>query len=277
MRSFPLLGALLLASCGSSSLEGSLKDDQGNAIAEVTLTLSAVDDVGMTCQKFGATTGEDGSFVIEGVCSSQTAYTVKLSDEGLWLPAGGTIEKGAGGPITLEAIRSGGGPGVYFDNGKGEVTAIRTSTDIKEYPVGDTKFNYLKKAKRVQVVGPGEKVLLNGDDNINGFKWHKVTWAAGPMEFKKGTETWSIPEGGGLWVVGGTLTTDSWTPSPPLTPDAGKVTSKEAGDVKLAWIASDALPEGRYAALRPDGRRALIIDMGKEQKEPEAPPPAPEE
>ncbi len=256
-----LLAALV--GCGATGLEGTLLDEAGNPFPDgATLKLKAVGEVGLTCQQFGGPVDPaTGAFSIEKVCTSESAYTIKLSDEGIWLAEMGEVPVGHTGPLNLIGYRHGGGPGVYHAKTPTDVIALRTGADLKKTTKDGAALQYLKKVAHITVVPAGETILVNGADKVEKMAFHPLTWTPGPVTLGTADAPLEVPEGAGIWTVG-----------PAAAADASKFKTKEHGDVKLTYIPGDALAAGRYAYFSEKDSRPWLFDFGAAQADPTAAP-----
>lgn len=270
-----LAGAIgAITACSSATADGKLVDGiTGEPIGKVRVIAKKVEQGGsMTCQTFEAETNEQGAFKIEGLCEGE--YAIKLSDEGLWLAETDTIPDGGGVGMELKAWRAPTGSGLYKLSGT-EIEPLRTAADLKKEKIKDTDETAAYPGKvpnKLPLVAPTDYLVVVGQGTINDTKIEPLI-ASGPRVFGDAEtnvkmEPWSY--------IGIQFTDDATFERVAAQVDEGKTFKKEKGDRIVKYIPGSALPAGRYALYRPDGRTVTLLDFGESQSKKEEPQAAAE-
>ncbi len=268
-RTSLLVAVGLSIGCGGGDAEGTLTYAMsGDGIAETRIIAKAMSvDASMTCQTFEATTDANGAFKIVGLCGG-TAYKLTTSNDQLWLPDAEQVPDGGMMGVELKAWVASEGSGVYKLAG-GTLNGVRSSTDLKQETLleSEEKVNYPARIPRdVALVAPGEYLVLSGKETMAAMSIVPLI-PSGERKFagRITMAPWSF--------IGVKFIDDETYEKVEAVIDEGKITTKEAGERAIRYIAHDALPVGRYAVYDASQERGVvtIVDFGKVTPKQEAP------
>lgn len=265
---------LALAGCSSVTVDGRFVDGlTGEPVAgPFKVALKALSpDAALSCQYQQVEVGADGRFSVPGLCGG-TGYRIETDRDDLWLAELDEVPDGGfGSPTDVKVWKAPKGSGVYRYAG-GELEVLKTAADVSKVTLRSTgeKILYPDSLQTPAVIGPGEQLVLVGKTTIQEFRFEPLV-PAGPRVFGDATtritmEPWSY--------VGVRFPDDSDRVEVVKAElDTGKVVDKEKGNRVVRWIASDAVPAGRYGLFKDGDRRMYVVDFGAA---PAAPEPEPE-
>lgn len=233
------------------------------------------------CQFATADVGTDGAFSLSGLCPG-TAYDLSVDRDDLWLAMPTVPDGGLPGPQDLVAWRAPKGSGLYLVTADGQATALKTAADVKSDRIlgSDERVRYPWEmaSANVVVVEKGQYLLLDGKATVEEMsitpvlqsmpRWFGRGMKA-PAAPKKGDETsWLLAETekyrmGPWWYLGTTFTDHVHFERVTATVDASKVVEHHDNVRAVKYLASDALPPGRYAIMKEADRRMYLVDFGQ--------------
>jgi hypothetical protein len=274
--------ALTLGACSSVTVDGRVVDGlTGQPIGstperpyKIRAKAANAADVALTCQFFDAPVGADGTFKLERLCNG-TGYHLETDRDDLWLVEIDEIPDGGfGQPTDITAWRVPKGSGVYKLS-DGELTMLRTATEVES----DQIFNSSESVRlphslpdRVDLIGKDEHLVLVGKATIDEMKlWPLIESPPRRFGDPKG-RAWRRPDS--WWYLGTRFIDDEHFERVEAKLDPAGVVDKIKGERAGRFIASTALPAGRYALLKDDDKRMYLVDFGVSQTVP-APAPAP--
>lgn len=255
--------AVALSACSSASVSGKLTDAiTGEPLPEVRVIAQATaPDASLTCQAFEATTGADGSFTIDGLCTG-TGYSIKLSDDTLWVPDLADIPDGGAADLKLEAWRNNASGGLYAIRG-GEFSGLRSHADVKTEKILNSdetvRFPWPSVPGKVPLIEAGDHLVLVGPRAVDTYEILPLIKSEGRKFGDK--DTWVTME---PWYYIGTKFTDDETfERVKAEIDETKVVTKKAGERSGKYVPGSAVAPGRYVVLGPESRAVTIVDFGK--------------
>lgn len=257
MRSAMLMMTAMLAACGSKPVEGNLVDGlTGQPLAGKTLLASA-EGVSLTCQKISANSDDKGHFSLEGLCTGDAAYQVKVTDENLWLETATIPQGGFAEPTQFTAWRAPQGNGVYALSGE-TLTLLRTDADLKQETVLNTTeiVQYPSKLpNEIAKIKAGDFLVAVSKDLCQNTKIVPLVMDVGPRNFNNAV---SIPD---WWYIGVKFTSDTEFQRVEVSWDKAKEKHVESGERAFCFLPVDVLTAGRYAVMKPDDKRVRIVDV----------------
>ena len=262
-----------MAGCSSVTVQGRVVDGlTGEPIAGPYRIKARATTQGtaLTCQFFDAPVAEDGTFELAEMCTG-TAYALETDRDDLWLVEIDTVpEGGFGQPTDLTAWRVPKGSGVYELSSAGQLTMLRTASDVEQDAIfGTDQIVKLPKTlpEQVDLIGEGEYLVLVGKATIDDMKLVPML-PSGPRKFGEAAAPYTRPKP--WWYMGTRFTDDTTFERVEAQIDSGKVVDKSKADRQGRFVAGSALPPGRYALLKEGDKRMFVLDFGA------APPPLPE-
>lgn len=281
MRFTVVLMLAALVGCSSPPITGTVTDAlsgspiAGDPAAATPLKVQATavgDGVSMQCAKAEGIVQADGTFTVEGACTSNTSYQLSLSDKDLWIADNAALAIGAPSEgLTLSAYRAPSGESVYVMSGS-TLTLLKTSADVKTNKVlGTTEIVRSPSTIPAEppLVAGGDMLLFVGKKTTTELKILPLV-ASGPRQFDDPANATTVEP----WsYVGIKFTSDTEFERLAPEPDASKVISKEDAEHAVKYVKSDALPPGRYAILKDKDRRMYIVDIGARPAADAAPAP----
>lgn len=255
------IAALLLAGCGTSSVEGKLVDAfTGEVVTGVRVIAKATgEDASMTCQSFDSEVDEQGGFAFMDLCTG-TPYELRLDDDSLWLADHAQVpDGGIEGPVEAKVWRVPKGSGVYKLAGS-KLEALKTATDVKKEKIKgseDTVRYPARRHKSYPLIAKGEYLVLVGEGNIQDLQPHPLI-ASGERKFGDDDVTITMDP----WdYVGVRFEDDKTYETVEAKPDTSTFVDKSGADRAARFIPGEALPAGRYAWLKEKDRRMYILDF----------------
>ncbi len=267
-KALPLLAFGLFACSPGGTFQGKLTDGMtGDARGELRV-LAKSESSDLTCQVREATTGADGTFLLENLCSSDT-YTLTLSDETLFVPDMPSVSgaEESAGVVDLKAWRAPTAPGLYRLEGE-DLKRIRTFSDVESIQTEDEALTVRYPASKPvklagsQKISAGSYLVLSDASIIEKMEVFPLVSDPDKRGFAGGT---TIEDH--VWI-GVKFASNSEYEEQKSTFDAAKVTDVGNADRKLQYVSSDALESGRYAVLGKDDKQTFILDFGTGPAEP---------
>lgn len=211
----------------------------------------------------------DGTYAVADLCSSSTDYSIELSDKNLFLAETNSIPKGydGAGSLDLKVWRAPKGAGLFKLKGSA-LSRVMSATDFRTDYVfkSEEKVQSPAEIKSVPVIEAGEYLLLSGEAAgydivplVNSGK-RRLGKSAGSKSEWVDQQPWSY--------VGITFTTDTEFERVTATLNAEKVVEKTKGKQTAKYLGSDSLSQGRYAIIKPGGKRGWIVDFGAKGENP---------
>ena len=224
---------------------------------------------GAMCMVKETRVAADGTYTVADLCSSATDYSIELSDKNLFLAETNSIAKGydGAGPLDLKVWRAPKGTGLFKLKGT-ELSRVMSATDFRTDYIfkSEEKVQSPAEIKSVPIIEAGEYLLLSGEAAsydiiplMNSGK-RRLGKSAGSKSEWVDQQPWSY--------VGITFTTDTEFERVTATLNAEKVIEKTKGKQTAKYLSSDALSQGRYAIIKPGGKRGWIVDFGAKGENP---------
>ena len=266
----PLLAFGLFACTPGGTYQGKLVDGMTGAPRAGIVVLAKSSSSDLTCQVRETTVAEDGTFTLDNLCASDT-YTLSVTDETLYVPELGEVAgtEQSTAPVELKAWRAPTSPGLYRLEGD-DMKRIKTFSDVESLQTADgsTTVRY-PSSKPVKLAGsqkitPGATLVMSGAKLIEEMQFFPLVADPSKRGFAEGT---TIED---HVFIGVKFTSDTEFEQLSATPDPAKVTKAGKPERMLAYVASDAIPAGRYAVLAPTDKVTYILDFGAEAPEPAA-------
>jgi len=262
--SLVLTGILgLAAGCSSPTATGVVVNAMtGEPVAEARLLASAKGQTALTCMNFETTTDAQGAFKFEGLCEGE--YQLKLDDENLWMADVDSIPDGGGENLEIKVWPAPAGSGLYRLS-NGQIESIRAAGDVMKEKIKGTEELAHYPANipnNVPLIGPSDHLVIVGQGTIDQTRIDPLI-PSGPRVFGDAEVEVKMD----AWSYIGVKFTDDTTFERLSAPiDDSKVLTKEKGDRIARFIPGSAIPAGRYALWRPEGRGVTILDFGEAQK-----------
>jgi hypothetical protein len=219
-------------------------------------------DVALTCKTFQTTVAEDGTFTLDTLCSD-TSYALSSDREEVWFADAAEVGGDAApeGVIEVKVWKAPKNPGLYRLDAAGTLEGLTTTADVKTERIrgSDERVRYPSTIpKTVPTIGPDDSLVFVGQDAIDGLKVHPLIPSGmrvfGDDVTKVTMDPWNY--------VGITFTDDTTYTMSTATIDAAKVVDKSGADRVVRYVPGTAIAAGRYAVLRDDDVRMMIIDFG---------------
>ncbi len=252
-RSFPAF--LVLFACATEPVSGTVVDGlSSQPVGGFRLVASAVGEgVAPTCMAHDAEVAEDGTFAFTDLCAD-VAYRLRPDREGLWLADTDQVAAGLrAAPLEVVAWPAPKGTGLYAIRG-GDLVAVKTTDEVRSEELGEgdaaTTFRYgAHTGRSAHPVAAGDRLLIVGAESLK----HLEIWPLseeGPRE---------LTTADGRTVQ---LETHEALGAEAVTPGEAGVVNKEGGERAVRYLASDALPAGRYAIVGEGDRRMYLVEFG---------------
>lgn len=264
------LSSLLVVGCApKGSFDGKLVDPvSGKGLAGVAMVLSSPTNPSPACMELEATTADDGSFLIEGLCANGD-YTFSARDKTIVLEDIGAVPGGvlAAGTKTVNAWPAAPGDGIFSYDGT-DWTKLRTIAKIglsKIYNSED-KVVYPDTLPTRVVVVPAEKWLVFSGEKFTArhefepMYFYDKYLRLGSSKEPERSEPW--------WYVGTEFSSDTEYTRKETQLDASKVRELDQGDVKMRFISGDGVPNGFYVMYYegfeddPRYKKLYMVNMG---------------
>ncbi len=263
MNRIPLV-ALALVGIGcvpAGSYQGKLVDAiSGEPMQDVRLLAKSEPmSSDMTCQTFDATSGPDGSFVVQGMCGSDS-YKLNPSMKFMVLDGAAIIDGSVQATETVEIkVWRDPGAGVYVLDGP-KMAKQSTASDVETKNILDSEEQVSYPAKlplNFTKLSEGQYLLVSGDRNIDKLGFYPL------IESEERTfGTKDEPDKDEPWTyIGVEFTSDTEFERKTATPDASKILEVNIDGHHVQYIPADALPAGQYALWEQDGRRMYAIEF----------------
>jgi hypothetical protein len=277
-RNLVFLASFLVIGCApKGSFDGKLLDPvTGKARAGVTMLLLSPTNPSPSCMELEGVTGDDGSFLIEGLCGNGD-YTLGSRDKTFILQDIGTIPGGvlATGTVEIEGWPFPNKAGLFTFDGESfskhregplmGVEKIWKSEEDVVYP--DTL------PTKVVNIANDEWLVFHGAKFTERFTlepllFHDEYIRLGKPSYYTRSEPW--------WYVGTEFENESTFTRVEAKFDESKVKTLVQGDTHLRFVKGDAVPNGFYVSyyegFRDDPRykKLYMVNMGPELKAPGA-------
>ena len=215
----------------------------------------------LTCQVREATSGKDGSLVLEELCRDQP-YVLRIPDPTLQL-SGTNVVTGQDEMETVkhQAWRSPDGHGLYRLSGD-SLAVLPTFSDVAiDTAIDGTPVRYpdMKPTGKVITVGEGEHLIISGKKAIQRIKIHPLVANDGRVRLQGDTIRNHV-------FIGVEFDAASKPTKRETSLDSAKVSEVLIRGEGMQFIAHDALPAGRYALLGDNDTRVTILDFGGSQE-----------
>lgn len=261
-RSIPVLFALAAIGCvPAGSFQGKVVHGMtGEPVAGIRILAKATADADLTCQVFEATTGEDGTFTVDGLCAD-VVYNLQTSDKTLLMDGGEEVPGGqpATSVVELKAWRIPGQGVFLLANDKLEIQ--KTVMDIQSKPILDSETerasypNPRPGESDFATVGPDQYLVVSGKENVERYQFYPLI-ESGPRVFGTSKEK----EPSEAWVyLGIEFQSDKEFTRKLATPDAAAVTSVHVRGHDIRYVKGSAIPAGDYALWAEGERRAYAF------------------
>jgi hypothetical protein len=261
---------VLFQACSTptSTYEGKLIDPwTGKGREGVRVVGKAPADVAdAACQVTEGTSGADGVFRLEGVCTGVT-YTLHLMDPKLFAPELPTVTGGASsaGAQEIAAWRIPGSTGVFLLGDNDEMAQLRTNAPVEGAWIQGTEKKEValyptSVPETVPVVSAGTALVLSGQATVERLKFYPLIAHPGALalELASGSKM-NVSD---AWYLGLEFKSDTEFTKVPAPVDQAKVKTVGSGAEVLQVYPSEALPPGRYALIGDDDSRMYIVDFG---------------
>ena len=224
---------------------------------------------GAMCMVKETRVAADGTYTVADLCTGATDYSIELSDKNLFLAETNSIATGYDGaaPLDLKVWRAPKGAGLFKLKGS-ELSRVMSATDFRTDYIfkSEEKVQSPSEIKSVPVIEAGDYLLLSGEAAsydivplVNSGK-RRLGKAANSKKEWVDQQPWSY--------VGVTFTTDTEFERTTAIPTAEKVIEKKKGKQTAKYLGSDSLTQGRYAIIKPGGKRGWIVDFGAKGENP---------
>jgi len=219
-------------------------------------------DAALTCKTFQAAVAEDGTFTFDKLCSG-TTYALSSDREEIWFADAAEVggATAAAEPVEIKVWKAPKNPGLYRLGADGTLEGLTTTADVKTERIrgSEERVRYPSTIpKTVPTIGPDDYLVFVGQDTIDGLKILPLipsgTRVFGDDVTKVTMDAWNY--------VGVTFTDDTTYTMSAATMDSSKVVDKSGGDRVVRYVPGTAIPAGRYAVLRDDDVRMMIVDFG---------------
>jgi hypothetical protein len=255
-----LVVTLLVAGCATASYDGTAVDGMtGEPLAELRLVAKATGPVALACTRYEATTGADGRFKFEEMCTG-TGYAISAVDSEFWIPEAVEVPDGGAQGAKLEVWLAPESTGMYMLV-DGELELLRSNADLKKLQIFESEemVQYPGTVPSAPPLIPtGSYVVFLGAETYE--KMAIVPLAKDGKRKFGNKDSWTTMEP--WWYIGTRFTSDTEYERITAKIDDSKLISKVGEDRAARYLPAAAFEVGRYALIEKGNRRITIVDIG---------------